>query len=84
MIDRALESVSAPYKLIMRILLFFDQLCSSNRSRDIHIFSLGRGVYLTPCLSRTKCDMSVKLEWYTWSQLHITLCNFCVTNFISF
>ena len=33
MIDRALESVSAPYKLVMRI---FSELCSSIRSQDIH------------------------------------------------
>ena len=31
-IDRALESDCAPYKLAMRILLFFDELCSSIRS----------------------------------------------------
>ena len=34
--DRGLESVSIPYKLAMRILLFFDELCSSIRSRDSH------------------------------------------------
>ena len=36
MIDRVLESASAPYKLAIGILLFFDELSSSIRSRDIH------------------------------------------------
>ena len=42
MIDRALESVSAPYKLAMRILLFF--LMSSVAQLEAEI-ATGRGVF---------------------------------------
>ena len=36
-IDRALESDSAPYKLTMRIIfVFLDELCGSIRSGDSH------------------------------------------------
>ena len=36
MIARALESISAQYKLAMRILFIFYELCSSIRSQDSH------------------------------------------------
>ena len=49
MIDRALESVSAPYKLVMRILLFF--LVSSVAQLEAKIstyFHVGGGYVVPP------------------------------------
>ena len=63
---------------------FFGELCSSIRSRDIHIFSWGRG-YIWPPGIPVLIEIWVSNSyWHTWPQFPIILWKFCVAHSFSF